>query len=54
MSDRLLEELTPEEQEAYHNEHEEQLQGAIFHATKDLHVMENTLHTLIGLLSRAL
>ena len=41
MSDRLLEELTPEEQEAYHNEHEEQLQGAIFHATKDLHVMEN-------------
>ena len=41
MSDRLLEDLTPEEQEQYHQEHEDQISGAIFHATKDLHIMEN-------------
>ena len=41
MSDRLLEELTPEEQEAYHNEHEEQMQSALYHAAQDMNVMEN-------------
>ena len=41
MSDRLLEDLTPEEQDAYHAEHEEQIQGALFHAAQDLNTMEN-------------
>lgn len=41
MSDRLLEDLTPEEQDQYHQEHEDQISGAIFHASQDLNVMEN-------------